>query len=93
MVCFFKSLMFKPSRIFAVKNLTTGKNDWYFQAREGNIGPFTSSSQAEYTLERFVQHCIELGQTGGRSPSLGMESEIEFANYMNYGAKGDINWV
>lgn len=59
--------MFKVDRIFSVLNQNTGAIEWYFQAREGNSGPFQSRQHAELVLEHFVKTCVESGDTGGRS--------------------------
>ena len=59
--------MFKPSRIFSYNNPNTGITEWYFQAREGNMGPYASKYQSEIMLKDFVARCIANGSDGGRS--------------------------
>lgn len=58
--------MFKVDRIYSMTNFKMGVNDWYFQAREGNVGPYHSRQQAEIKLKEFIQTCINSGHTGGR---------------------------
>ena len=84
--------MFTVDRVFSLKNHKTGMTDWYFQAREGNVGPYQSKQQAEAMLKEFIQTCIRLGHTGGRGGE-NQQAQIAIQNYLNYGAKGQIQWV
>jgi hypothetical protein len=62
--------MFKPSRIFSYINPQTGVTEWYFQAREGNMGPYASKAQAEGMLKDFVARCMANGNDGGRDGNI-----------------------
>ena len=48
--CFFRS----DKRIFHLNG------DWYFSAREGDLGPFKSRGEAELEVRRFVVERYEL---------------------------------
>lgn len=85
--------MFKPHRVFSVKNQASGKPEWYFQAREGNIGPYDSRVQAEFMLKKFVERCIELGSHGGRnSDKKDSSTAVKLQSFLNYELKGDVHW-
>ncbi len=58
--------MFKAERVFSHRNPETGLIQWFFHAREGNIGPFSSKKQATEELKFFIKTCIENGDDGGR---------------------------
>jgi len=60
--------MFDVDRIFYISNKENGKVEWYFQAREGNSGPYKSKKEAQLMLQAFIKECIEYGDTGGREP-------------------------
>jgi hypothetical protein len=59
--------MFEINRIFSTRNSDTGMMDWFFSAREGIIGPYSSKEQATKDLQEFVQLCIKVGDDGGRT--------------------------
>lgn len=59
--------MFSVERVFCQLNVQTGLKDWLFSAREGNIGPFSSKSNAENALKEFIAFNIENGIDGGRN--------------------------
>jgi hypothetical protein len=59
--------MFKGNRVIAQGVGGRGKLEWYFQAREGLIGPYGSEEKAAEALKRFVEHRVRLGLDGGRS--------------------------
>jgi len=61
--------MFRPERIFNQLNSKTGRTEWFFSAREGNFGPFSSKEVANKELTVFRNHCIATGNDGGRSQS------------------------
>lgn len=58
--------MFEAKRIFSQRNVETQATEWFFQAREGIIGPYESERVAEKGLEGFVAHCRQRGLDGGR---------------------------
>jgi hypothetical protein len=60
--------MFEVDRTFCINNQSTGKIEWYFQAREGDSGPYESKKEAQTMLKAFIKECIELKKTGGRNP-------------------------
>lgn len=73
--------MFKADRTYSVKNQKTGMTEWYFQAREGNAGPYHSKKKAEMKLNKFIQTCIKFGYTGGREVT-NQEFRPEINNYI-----------
>jgi len=44
-------------RVFARRNAETEQLEWFFAAREGLEGPFSSEALAEAALQRFIQYC------------------------------------
>jgi hypothetical protein len=58
--------MFRAARIYIQRNLKTGKTEWFFKAREGHFGPFSSKDIAKQALNVFITQCIEKGSDGGR---------------------------
>ena len=61
--------MFKADRVFSVTNDKIGLTEWYFQARQGNSGPYKSKQEAQLMLQGFVEECTGSGNTGGRNPN------------------------
>jgi hypothetical protein len=61
--------MFEVDRTFYINNQSNGKVEWYFQAREGDSGPYESKKEAQLMLKAFIQECIEKNKTGGRNPN------------------------
>lgn len=59
--------MFEVKRIFCQTNNDTQLPEWFFQAREGVIGPYESREVAEKVLQGFIAHCQARGSDGGRS--------------------------
>jgi len=59
--------MFRCERIFMHSNPSIGRNEWFFNAREGVYGPFLSKEEASHSLEEFIKHKIERNDDGGRS--------------------------
>ena len=85
--------MFKVDRIFSCRNPKIGIIEWYFQAREGNVGPYHSKQQADFMLKKFIQTCIELGYWGGRKEEDKYGTlHLQIQNFLNYEVKGEINW-
>ncbi len=60
--------MLKAERIFYITNQRNGKIEWYFKAREGDVGPYKSAEQAQSVLKEYIAECIEQGNSGGRNP-------------------------
>lgn len=58
--------MFRAARIYIQRNFKTGKTEWFFKAREGHFGPFSSKEIAKQALNAFIDRCIEKGNDGGR---------------------------
>ena len=58
--------MFKTDRIFSCFNLDSGLTDWFFNAREGICGPYSSKEEASKFLKEFTKKNIELCDDGGR---------------------------
>ncbi len=86
--------MFKPDRIFSTHNQKTGKAEWYFQAREGNVGPYETRKQAEFMLQKFIETCVELGYSGGRKQeSRNSPAAVKIQSFLHYELKCDLHWV
>jgi hypothetical protein len=86
--------MFTPDKIFATQNQKAGKPEWYFQAREGNVGPYETRNQAELMLKKFIETCIELGYSGGRKQeSKNSPAAVKIQSFLHYELKGDLHWV
>jgi hypothetical protein len=58
--------MFEINRTFSINNQNNGNVEWYFQAREGNSGPYSSEEEAQTMLKYFIKERIEQKNTGGR---------------------------
>jgi hypothetical protein len=59
--------LFKADRIFSEQNHKTGIREWFFQAREGMIGPYETREVAERMMKEFIARCIANRDDGGRS--------------------------
>jgi hypothetical protein len=59
--------MFESDRIFSCRNPDTGLMDWFFSARDGIYGPYSSKEHATKELKELIQHYIEAGDDGGRT--------------------------
>jgi hypothetical protein len=59
--------MFEIDRIFSSRNPDTGMVEWFFSAREGIYGTYSSKEQATKGLQEFIQFCIKEGDDGGRT--------------------------
>jgi hypothetical protein len=59
--------MFSVDRTFSQKNHKAGTKEWFFEAREGMIGPFESREAAAQSLQEFIGLWIASGDDGGRS--------------------------
>ena len=42
--------MFKVERIYCQTNIKTSLQEWFFSAREGDVGPFSSKEKATKAL-------------------------------------------
>jgi hypothetical protein len=58
--------MFVIDRTFSYRNLNTGLVEWFFNAREGIYGPYSSKEQASTFLKEFIKHRMAMGDDGGR---------------------------
>jgi hypothetical protein len=68
--------MFEHSRIFSNRNLHTGHMQWYYETREGVMGPFDSKGLAMEALERHIVYAKQHHLDGGRT--LGLDGGKEF---------------
>ena len=57
---------FRAGRFFYHSFLTGEGSGWFFNAREGEFGPYKTKLEAQTELELFIQRCIEEQKTGGR---------------------------
>jgi hypothetical protein len=84
--------MFKVERIFSVKNQKSGLTEWYFQAREGDVGPYKSKTDAATMLKSFIKKCIETGYTGGREKDANPRLSLEMQSFVTYDLAGGVRW-
>jgi hypothetical protein len=61
--------MFEVDRTFSSRNPKTGLMDWFFSAREGVFGPYSSKVEAAKHLKEFIEYCKVRADDGGRSDS------------------------
>jgi hypothetical protein len=59
--------MFEIDRTFCSRNADTGIMEWFFSARDGIYGPYSSKEQTTKDMKEFIQHCLEVGDDGGRT--------------------------
>jgi hypothetical protein len=62
--------MFNQDRVFSQRNPDTGHMEWYFDTREGLMGPFTSEVLSRKALQNHIKHCISQNLDGGRKLGL-----------------------
>ncbi|WP_347989449.1 hypothetical protein [Methylomonas sp. AM2-LC] len=60
--------MVEYERVFSENCLPAGDVKWYFEAREGDCGPYETKCQAMAMLDAFINECISKKNTGGRAP-------------------------
>lgn len=91
--------MFSGDRVFSVLNQNTGAQEWYFQAREGDIGPYQTKIEAGLMLSKFIKVCIASGCTGGRGQgnkkntknTKNTMSTLQIQQFMKF-AQGEFEW-
>jgi hypothetical protein len=66
--------MFKAERIFYQTNAKTGLRDWYFAAREGEIGPFATRERALAAIDEYIKFNIENENDGDRGSNFELEN-------------------
>ena len=59
--------MFEIDRIFSYFNRDSGLTDWFFNAREGIYGPYSSKEEASKFLKKFSKKRMVECDDGGRS--------------------------
>ena len=67
--------MFELDRTFSQYSAKTGLTEWYFNAREGVCGPYSTKQKAEAELKAFIDLRVRLKDDGGRNsgkPSLSL---------------------
>lgn len=85
--------MFTVDRVFSVQNPKSGLTEWYFQAREGNVGPYETKAEAKSMLQSFIKKCIETKNTGGRGKNCQSHPlALETQAFLNFEVTGTINW-
>jgi hypothetical protein len=60
--------MIEYERVFSENVLPLGEVKWFFEAREGDCGPYETKCQALAMLDAFILECISKKNTGGRAP-------------------------
>lgn len=71
--------MFEIDRTFCQRNNKTGLMEWFFQAREGLVGPYSSKQIAIEELNIFIGRRSTSGDDGGRSSSKTKLTLVPFA--------------
>jgi len=69
--------MFEHSRVFINRNNQTGHMQWFYETREGVMGPFDSKQLALEALERHVKYAKEHHLDGGRVLGLDNSKELK----------------
>ena len=69
--------MFSADRIFSQRNNKTGLVEWFFNAREGVLGPFESRQQATKAKDEFIQFNIKMKNDGGRTSGVNLKLSID----------------
>lgn len=84
--------MFSVDRIFSVNNPKSGLPEWYFQAREGDVGPYKTRAEATAMLQSFIKKCIDMGYTGGRGKDENPLVALEIQTFVNNELAGAVHW-
>jgi len=50
--------MANRNRVFAQTHTDTQQTEWFFVAREGVEGPFSTEALAQTALERYIEYCL-----------------------------------
>ncbi len=80
--------MLNTKRIYSTINTETGIMKWYFQAREGNIGPFSSKPEAVSGLKEFLLNVVKNGQEGNRDiNSQESIAALQLQSFLKYDAR------
>lgn len=58
--------MFTLDRIFSQRDPATGRMEWYFDTREGLMGPYRTETMARKSLDDHLEHCRRFRLDGGR---------------------------
>lgn len=74
--------MFDIDRVYGQRNNQTGLIEWFFTAREGVFGPFSSQEIATLALEKFKEFNVENCNDGGRD--LNIRSKLSLLPFDNY---------
>ena len=61
-----RSIVFTENRTFALRSKESGEMEWYFNSREGDIGPYRSEELAKTKLIRHIERCQHRNLDGGR---------------------------
>lgn len=62
--------MFQHNRMFTDRDPGTGLMKWFFESREGVMGPFDSEKIANTELQRHIDYSKRNGIDGGRKLGL-----------------------
>jgi transposase len=85
--------MFEYERVYAENIITSNEVKWFFEAREGDCGPYETKAQALAMLDAFIQECIQLGKTGGRDVNIKpcQDVVVNKRHKFFYPAEGDLH--
>ncbi|MGZ4957200.1 MAG: hypothetical protein ACXV8Q_19050 [Methylobacter sp.] len=76
--------MFEIDRTFSQRNAQTGLMEWFFNAREGVYGPFSSKERSSKALEDFIKFNHKNFDDGGRGSNGNAKlSLVSIGNAMN----------
>ena len=56
-------------RVFQGESNLLGQEEWFYRAREGIGGPYSSKDDAASALHSFINYCKDNGFSGGRNDS------------------------
>lgn len=62
--------VFQRDRVFSNRNTSTGTMEWFYETREGMMGPFPSEQSARTAMERHVEYSKRNKLDGGRKLGL-----------------------
>jgi hypothetical protein len=59
--------MFEDDPIYSQADRSTGMQGWFFNTREGEMGPFLSKEKAKMARQEHLDYCIKHSIDGGRT--------------------------
>ena len=69
--------IFQRDRVFSNRNTATGANEWFYETREGMMGPFASEGSARAAMERHIEYSKRNKLDGGRKLGLNQNKDLK----------------